>query len=229
MTFKEYWHLNRLTIRHGFKISGVIFTSVIFLFIVGAFFTKGYEIHPIKTFLLCFVPGNLFGAFIIFLAAGAGHRGAKKILSFYGTIPAGTKEKYGLEVVNIPENPLYNFMRFIIVSKSSENENIEEKENPQFLFDRMDDKSVRIMLPLDVSEVNNFFKYSRDLEKKYPKQQISLNGYGIVKTISPKIWKVITDEDIDGITVQLIDIAVEEGFLNGEKVDNADLIEKSLH
>ena len=224
MTFKEYCLLNQITIRHGLKISGVILTTILFLFVLGAFFSKEYEIHPINTFLLCFLGGNIFGALIILLAAKAGHRALRNIISFYGTIPDGVKQKYGLEIVNTPENPLYNFMRFIVVSKSSENENIEEDDRYQFLFDRLDNKSVRIMLPLDVSEVQNIFKYSKELEKKYPKRQISLNGYGIVKTISSKKWKTIQDEDIDKITEQLINVAKERGFLKGKDSNDVSLI-----
>lgn len=233
-TFKDYWLLNRQAIRQGIKISGIILNVIIFLFIVGAFFFENYQINnPLTTFLLCFVAGNAFAAFVITLGVNSKFRGVKRTFSFYNSIPEKTKKRYNLGIYLLSQNSSYHFKEFEIMSELKEEEeeddNNDESEktedsklNNRFLFDCLDDRSARIILVHDVSTISNFYKYSLKLEKMYPKQGISLSGYGTVKTISRKNWKKITDNEIDQITSQLIEIATTEGFLkdNSNKTTN---------
>lgn len=217
MTFKEYWLLNKPNIQYGVKLIGAILSSICFLFVLSAFFFEGLELYPVRAFLYCIVVGNALGTFMILLWVNMAYRDAKQIISFYHSIPDKTKEKYDLKIVVLHRNSHYSLKEFKIVNDYKDVAEKSECDNDyKFMFDCLDNKSKRITLAINVEDAvynSDFLRYTKSFEKNFPKQQISLNGYGLVKTISSKQWKKMTDEDIDNITKQLVEIAEKEGFL----------------
>jgi len=206
MNFRDYCKLTKGTTISCIKICGVVFTSIcVFIAIVFGYKNESFT-DAIEICIICFLLGNVLGFLIWFLAITTAYRQVKTIIKFYDSIPNEIIEQFGLELMERPQNSRYYFLQLDL---------LDTKSAQQFLY-RYDKKNVCITMINDSDNIENFQKRMFEIKKKYKKEHIILDGWGLSKIIKWKDWQKITSEEVRFVLERLRTVCEEEdlGILN---------------
>jgi len=215
MTFIKYLKLNKDTIYFGLKITGLIF-SIFTLIILFLKEDLSNTFYAIKMMIVCIIIGNLFGVFIIFLAAVAGYTEAKPFLKFYNQTSDEFKNHFGIVLTTELYDKRLEFSRFVI-------EGTKNNTLLRFDFDHRQN-SVLLTLRLDYSQASEEAFYDAQKKiKKYKKQSVRLTGWGLQKAIKLKEWRKMNIDDIDEIFKELYDIAINEKIVTSNNENETDI------
>lgn len=198
-TFKDYYRLTKITTVTCFKIFGAIFTSIYVLIAIITGYKNESVLDLLEIFAISFLLGNSLGVFIWFLAISSGFQQSKSTVKFFNTIPAKIREKFGLQLIEKPQDSRYNYLNFHIISTNS--------ETPSFFGLFSGKKEVFITIANEFYENINFQKKMLEIQKKYKKQKITLTGWGLRKTFELKKWEMMKEDEIDGIINELLTIS----------------------
>ena len=95
MNFIDYLRINKKTIIHGLRITGLIFSvvSIIILLLTEDLSNFWYAA---KMYIVALLIGNAFGVFIILLGAINGYTDALSFFKFYDYTSDEFKEYFGI-------------------------------------------------------------------------------------------------------------------------------------
>lgn len=202
MTFTDYYKLTRDTTNSCIKISGAIFTSIIAVIAIIFGYKNESASDSIEIFVISFLSGNGIGFIIWFLAILSAYAQVKAKIRFYGSMPKAVIEGLGLILVAKPLNPKYNFIQLEIIDTNSKH---------PYIFD-IYKEYVYITVAIDLRDVNDFQERMIDIQKRYKKEQVSLTGWGLRKSIKLKDWEKVTFEEVEMILEELKAISNRENF-----------------
>lgn len=204
MTLKTYLRINRYTTESYLKIVGLLFTSI---FVAIGIFTefRGLSLRDsINKLIIIFFLGNAFAVLMLLLAILSAYTSVRQVEKFFINIPQEIKEKYGFIIGIKRLNPKYNFLQFEIFSSNT--------EEIIFLELFRKDKKVRINIMNTMSRFGNIQKLMLDIQKKYRKKNININGIGFCKYIKIKDWKKIDESTFEEILADLIEVSAKENI-----------------
>lgn len=204
MTFKEYYKRNKFTTENCLKICGLIFTSIYVVIAIISGFKSQSFLESLKMFLILFFLGNGLGIFIFLLAILTSYKQTNSIEKLYASIPEIIKDKYGFLISVKNQNPRYNFMQFEILSTKT--------EIPILIGYFKGKKEIKVSIVNNLIGIVNFQKLMLDIQKKYRKNRIILNGHGFSKLIKFKDWKKINESIFDQVFNELIEISKQENI-----------------
>lgn len=203
MTCNDYIRWTKGTTKHGLKLSGLIFTSIVAVIAVVAGLKDGFTYSSIELFVLCLLLGNGFALFVLSLAIVSSYKQCNAAIRFYESIPGEIKSNYGLILVEKQKRSRIEYPNLEIVDTVC--------EHPFVVY--FDDKSVGIILINDLRTVKTFQKRMVEVQKKYKKQHVELTGWGLRKYMSKKEWKAITSERVKEILEELKVLSERESLV----------------
>ena len=198
MNFIYYLKINKKTILHGLKITGLIFSviSIIILLLTEDLSNFWYAT---KMFTVAILIGNAFGVFIIFLGAINGYTDALSFFKFYDYTSDEFKEYFGIVLKANLNSYNTGFARFFVDGT---------KKNTRLRFNYDNAKrQVLLTLLLDYRTMDEeAFYYNQESIKKYNTQSIILSRWGLQKAINLKAWRKMNLGDVDRIFYELNEI-----------------------
>jgi hypothetical protein len=206
MKIKDYYILTKPTTKNCLKISGIIFTaiSVIIWGIWGVSDSRSESIiEPVRVFVICFLAGNIFGLFIACLAFMEGYRQVKNVSRLYKSIPLKIREQYELKKKHQLLNPKYNYMKMLILSS--------KPGVPFLLFNRQSSGRVRIII-INHLDGKDLYPLKLKIDRDYKREQISLTGWGLAKTVKWRKNQTLTSSEIDSCIEELITVSSRENL-----------------
>lgn len=205
MTFKEYYKRNKFTTKNTLRIFGIVLTSI---FAVLAIFTDYYGpslLDTIKKLIIIIILGNGFAFLMLLLPFFSGYAHTRYVDKFFKTIPQKIRDKYGFLIIYKNQNPKYNFLQYEILSSKT--------EIPIFIELFKKEKNVRINIVNNLSGLDNFQELMLDIQKRYKKDSIYINGFGFYKYVKLKDWKNINESIFDQILADLIEVSIKENIV----------------
>lgn len=203
MKFREYLRYNSNVIIHSLKLTGVIFTMLILIFVLPTKAFANSQLRLPLIFIISVFCGNFVSFLICCLKLNSTFQKTRRNYKLFNTISLEVIEKYKLKVkpkTDVKEN---KFLEVQIVGKI---------DQTTFLMELSENKEVWITIINKLDNILNFPKRRIDVDIKYRKQKITLTGWGLRRLINIKIWNKLNEEEIDKEIRQLFKISDDENI-----------------
>jgi len=204
MKIEDYYRYNKSVLWHSVKVTGIVFSTLIVLFIAIAIDFKYTLAETITIFATSVLLGNIIAASLCFLKLYALYVKAKRNFDLFDNLSDYIKERYNLIIVY--DNNSFKKNRFLEVQLAG------HTNESSIFIEKYDTKEVFITIGNKFDDSFNFTKRKIEIDKIYKKQNISLSGWGLRKTIHPSNWKSITDLEFDAIIAEILQISEYEGI-----------------
>lgn len=203
MTFKEYLRHNRKSILFSLQLTGVIFTTLILIFVVPSTVLNDLPFRLLILFVISVLSGNVLSFIVCCLKLNSTFQQTKRNYKLFDTFSSHIVDEYLLQIKPKTDISKNNFLEIHIVGKI---------EETPIVIEVSDQKEIWITIINKLDNIPNFPKRRLQIEKKYRSQNITLTGWGFRNSINQKAWNKLTTLDIEKEIRRLFEISDNENI-----------------